>query len=673
MPFRKLTLKPGVNLEQTPTLNQFQLAASNLVRFYNGLVQKLGGWVQMTTQQFIGTCRGLHAWADITGNRYVGIGTEQRLQVLVGGMISDITPVEVTDNPAVSFSTTNGSASVTITDAGHSPLPGDWINLQTQVSVGGIVLFGYYQVVTSNGTNQFTVTAAALATSTVTNGGAVPSYTTTNLSPTVSVALNNHGFGTGDLFNAAVSTTVATVVISGIFSVTVVDANHFTITAGSNANASTTASENAGNARIQYLLDTGGLVDVFGSGGYGGGNYGGGPYGGVSSTILTPLRQWSLDHFGQDLIASPTNGLIYFWQPPTVQPATVVSGSAPLASTAVFVLPQAQIIVALGAETGGTQQPLLVRWCDAGDFTDWTATAVNQAGSYFLSQGSALVGGLAIGLGGLIWTDQDIWSVTYLGFPLVLGFNKLAQGCGLIASRAAGVAGNLVMWLGPGEFFQAIGGTVLPMECPVWDFYWYNRQTTNFGQIHCAVNVSFNEMAWHFPISTSSPLFNPLAPFGYVKYNYAEKVWDYGLSSQYQRSAWMGQSLIGQCIGADLNGLLQAHEVGFDANGQAMLWSWQSGYFDLAEGEKFVFSDWLIPDFITIGSPTMEPTIFTQDYPNDPPTSVVVGGVSPMTFAVTYGARGRQMSVGFAASGASIGDFSRLGAIRVRYAPDGSF
>lgn len=677
MPFRTpLKLKPGVSLEASPTLNTFMLAASNLVRFYGGLVQKLGGWVQKSAQTFIGTCRGLHAWADIVGNPYIAIGTEQRLQVIEQGSLVDITPLAATDNVAVNFSTVALSATVTIVDASYSPNIGDWINIQTQVSVGGIILFGYYRVQTVPSGTSYTITAATPATGTVNNGGAVPAYTTTNTLSTVSVLLANHGLAALSLFNAVVSTTVATVVIASIYSVTsVTDANNFVITTTGTANASTTASENSGNVRIQYLIPSGTTVSTA-LVGYGVGDYGVGDYGqGSAGQITAPGRQWSLDHWGQDLIASPSGGGIYYWAPPTVAPALVLSGSAPLFNLSVMVMPQAQIIISFGAEVGGTLQPLLIRWTDDGDFTDWTATAINQAGSYQVPTGSALVGNLAVGLGAVFWTDTDFWSITYLGFPFVFGFNRVAQNVGLIAQRAAGVIGTLVVWLGLQQFFQYnIGGGVQPMECPVWDFYWYNVDLTNLPLIHCAVNNIFNEMAWHFPLSTASVLYSVNTPYAYVKYNYVENCWDIGLSAQYQRTASMPISPAGNPMGADLTGLIQEHERGFDANGQAMLWSWQSGFFDIDEAQTMQFSDFMIPDFLTQGSvPTFVPNIQTMEFASGPITTVVAPAFTSATPFITYSARGRYMAFGFAGGPSDVGTFNRLGAVRIRSAPDGSF
>ena len=681
MPVRTLILKPGVNVEVSPTAGTFYVVFSNLVRFYQGFIQQLGGWSRKVQQTFIGTASGAHGWADIVGNVYVAVGTDQRLQVLAGGTIQDITPLAATDNPAVAFSTTSGQNAVTVTDGARSPAVGDWTYQVTYTSVGGLIIHGFYLVQTVPTGTTYTINAAAPATATVNNGGAVAAYTSNNGTSTVKVTLNNHGLTTGALFTPGVSVTVGgvTVVAGTIYSVTVIDANNFNITVTGTATSSAgPTSENSGNAQIQYLLPTGSTAAQVATG-FGSGLFGAGLFGGASqgSSSITPLRQWSLDHFGQDLIASPTNGKIYFWQPPNATPASVVSGSAPVFNAAVFVMPQVEIIFALGAEVGGTQQPLLGRWCDVGDFTNWTATATDQAGSFSFasSSGSKLVGGLAVGLGGLIWTDKDIWQAAYIGFPLVWSFNKLAQECGLIAMRAAGTSGTIVEWLSPGQFWRmSLGGAPAPMECPVWDFYWYNVDQTQAGKIFAAVNSLFNEIAWFFPLKPTSPLWSATAPMAYVKHNYVEDVWDFGLHSLYQRTAWAPASPAGNPIGCDLNSLLQEHEVGFDADGAVMPWSWQAGYADLNEGDEIQFADKMIPDFAgVIGNPVFVPTILGQGYPNDTPVAVAT---FPPTFTkttqfITFGVRARQLSIGFKAGPGNFGAFSRIGKIRVFYQSDG--
>jgi len=261
--------------------------------------------------------------------------------------------------------------------------------------------------------------------------------------------------------------------------------------------------------------------------------------------------------------------------------------------------------------------------------------------------------------------------MTYEGLPFVFGFNRVAAACGLVAQRAAGVAGTLVMWLGLHAFYRySVGGGVVPMECSVWDFYFQNFDRNQLGQIFCAVNTIWNEFAWFFPIATTSPAYSASAPIGYVKYNYVENCWDYGQSSQYQRTAWVGHSAAGDPTGADTAGLLQQHEQGYDANGVGMQWSWLTGYFILAEGEEYIFADMLVPDAgETLGNPTISYTIYSTAYANQTPTVYGPYRADDTTRFIPFRARGRQIAIG--ASGSDLGTFNRLGALRVRFAPDG--
>lgn len=688
MPFRTVQLRPGVNIEASETLNQTQLARSNLVRFYGGLVQKLGGWARMSPTPLIGTCRGMTGWSDLQDNAYIACGTEQRVEVLTGGQIEDITPLLRTDNPAVAFSATSGSTTVTLTDTTYQPHVGDWINLTTQVSVGGVVLWGFYQVTALLGGTQYTVVAASPATSTVTNGGAVPAFATTNGSASVQVTLANHGLSVGQSITFSLSTAVGGLTISSAYVVaSVIDANNFTITASGTATSTATASENGGNAQIEYLLPTGYAVNTP-LAGYGVGDYGEGDYGiAGSATVIGHLRQWSMDHWGSSLIASPTGGTIYYWTPPDITPLVPVSSTAPLYNNSVFVIPQARIIVALAAESGGTQQPLLIRWCDVDDFTDWTASATNQAGSFLLSSGTQILGGCAVGLGALIWTDTDVWLMQYIGFPLVFSFTQLAGSCGLIAMRAGGDAAGSVMWLSTRGFYAyQAGAGVDSIECPVWDFIFDNIDSLQLDQTHCAVNSLFNEMTWHFPIASTSPIYDASAPLGYVKYNFVENVWDYGQSAQLQRTAWVEKNPASNPTGTDLAGLIQQHEVSNDADGAGMQWSWQTGYFSLMEGEEFAFVDLVIPDFVldwesNYQPPVINVSLLATDYPIGLPDGAGVGQPmvdGPYTVSVSQpGAtlmvpcRVRARQVALQVSGSDLGSFNRLGAIRVRYAPDG--
>ena len=678
MPTAIVRLKPGVDVEESPTLNAAQITAANLIRYYAGLVQKRGGWQEMTATPLIGTCSGLHGWGDKLGDPYLAAGTEQRLEVLEGGILFDITPLVHTSNVAVSFTTVISTPTVTITDATYNPAVGDWVYIPTQVSVGGLIIFGYYQVQTVPSGTTYTITAASNATASVAAGGAVPVYDTLNGFPTVTVTLNGHGLLDGETFEALVSTTVATVVIFGAYAITRIDANSFTITASSNANATTTAGENGGNVRLEYLLPTGFAEDTALTG-WGIGDFGAGDWGLSSGAQATsPMRQWALDNFGEDLIASPTNGKIYYWVPPDPTPAVVVDASAPIYNAWVFVMNQVQIIIAIGSEVGGTQEPLLIRWCDAGDFTAWTPTSTNQAGSFTVSQGSRLIGGLAVGLGAFIWSDVGVTQMTYQGLPFVFGIRPIATGCGLMGPRARAVSGSTIMWLSSHGFFlmDIGGGTPSAIECSVWDILVNNWDLGQPGQFVLGANDLTNEFELFFPLATTSEFYVAASVTrGSVKYNFVEKVWDYSITSQLQRTAWQRHWVTaggntGNPVGSDLDGLLQQHEVGNDANGIGMQWSWTTGYFYLSEGEDIIFIDQMIPDFVTTGSPTISLELLAQQSPNDDP---VVAGPFDWTTQTKliggFGVRARQIAL--RVSGSDLGTFNRIGAIRYRYAPDG--
>lgn len=670
MAFQRITLRPGINTEASPTLNSGGWSFGNLIRFFQGMLQKIGGWLHFSSTATIGVARGLHAFEDLNGIQYLAVGSTQRLQLYTNGSVVDITPVRKTSNIASAFSTTNTSKSVKITDTAHGALVGDWINIYIPVSIGGIILLGYYLVQTVVDANNYTINVASAATSTVTLGGAVPEFTTTNLSNSVQVTLNNHGYSIGNVFTVQIGLTLATLTISGSYLVnTVIDANNFTILNAGTANANSSAFENSGNARIYYLLPSGNTSDMV-SQGYGTGYYGTGYYGqSAGGTYIVPLRNWFLDNFGQDLVAVPTNGTLYEWVPPVAAGnfATAVN-NAPLYAAGMFVaMPQAQVIM-LGAETGGTQDPLLIRWCDAGNITVWTAAVSNQAGSYRLSKGSKIVGGIQGTQVSEIWTDTDFWTMTYTGYPFVYSFTVAGEGCGLISPKGMNILGGVTYWMSLKNFFlynSSSGVTAIP--CMVWDQVFPRLDTSNLDKIFAAPNSLFSEISWFFPSTDAS---NPTAGEidSYVKYNPSENLWDYG---SLVRFAWIDESIFGNPLAVDGNNLIQQHEIGYDADGSAMSNVYaQSGYVDIADGEIFIFVDWLVPDFVwKTTQPTTQPrvtiTIYTLYTPGDVnPSTFGPYTVTPSTPYISFRTRARQMAVRIDCE--TIDTFFRVGAVRYR-------
>lgn len=618
MPFQPLKLIPGINTTATPLLNETGWSVSNLIRFFQGLVQKIGGWVRITNTALQGTCRALLAWMDLSTNVYVAAGTEQRLQLCYNGAIYDITPIAKTVNITPDYSTVLNSKTVTVTDVGHGAAATDGINIVNSISVGGLILQGTYEVQSVVDADNYTITAATSATSTVNNGGAAADFTTTNTSDSVQVTLNNHGLSASDIFTIYVATTVGGIALTaGPYVVqTVVDANNFTITGPGAATSSTSGFENAGNSRIQYFIPSG-LASADTASGYGDGGYGSGSYGvGAASPVPTPLRQWSLGAWGQDLIAAPTGGSIYLWNPSLglfENPAALMSANAPASVEGLFIAMPEQQIVTYGATdpNTGNPDPLLIRWCDVADFTDWTALATNQAGSFRLPRGSKIVGGLQGPQYGLLWTDLGLWAMQYVQPPLVYGFTELSEGCGLISMRCMGVAGTDVPWVSLNGFFIYSGGSVQPLPCPVWDQIFGNLSASQHDKMCLGVNSHFNEFFVFYPSASGNGENDSYVKC--TKFNGSWSIWDYG---SLVRTAWIDQSAFGNPLGVDGAGLIQEHENGYDADGESIIATATSGWFKLDAGETFVFLERLIPDFYFIGSPTLTITVDFADYPS---------------------------------------------------------
>ena len=250
MPHNMIRLRPGVNVTSTTVLNDGQdYTTSNLIRFLpdrdgEGLVQKMGGWVNYYGSAITSAVRALKGWADLNANNHLGIGAETSLNVLTNNTLVDITPQTTTTNVAPNFTTTLGSNVVTVVDAFITASVLDYVVYETPVSVGGLILSGPYQLYTAVGTT-YSIQAESNATSAVSSGGSVYAFSTTNGSSVITCTFNNHGYAVGDQFYVSVATTVGNVTLSGVYTIlTVPTANSFTFA------ASNTATSTAGPVSI---------------------------------------------------------------------------------------------------------------------------------------------------------------------------------------------------------------------------------------------------------------------------------------------------------------------------------------------------------------------------------------------------------------------------------------
>lgn len=776
MPHATMKLIPGVDQNRTPTLNEAAISSCNLIRFQPdrqgmALPQKLGGWTKFYNGVVPGVPRNLWAWQDAYANPYLAIGSTTGLYAInSGGALLGISGQYYTVSKPVSVSTTAGSATVSIVDDEANILSGDTVFIKTQIAVGGLVLFGNYQCkYVDPDTYQVEVVDAAgypvFATSTVSNGGAVPQFTTDSVNGgnIVTVTLANHGYQVNQFFPILVPTTFNGITLSGNYVIqSVPGTGTFTINASNSATASGSASLNSGLAQYEYYLGNTVAPSAagFGTGEFGIGTFGIGtipsngreydivnvqpstpsagfvtytignsgnralievpagseftvsgvtpsnydsinPFSVVSSTrgslsgntstvviasaetgayssggtvtftsyATGSATDWSLGNWGETLISCPRNNGIYQWDPQLGSASSALIPTAPIANQGMFIaMPQRQI-VAYGSTYNGIQQPLLVRWCDIGNFNVWSPQVTNQAGSYIIPKGSRIVGGIQGPQQGLIWTDLGVWAMQYVSQPYIYQFNEIGAGCGMVAEKAAGAINGDVYWMGLKQFFKLAGSGVEPVNCPVWDVVFQNLNMDYADNIRVAVNSSFHEIAWYYPSNDSVNGEND----SYVKLNVLINQWDYGTLD---RAAWLDQSVLGQPIGASPTGYIYQHEVSLNADDQPMASSFRTGFFQMSEAELKMFVDQVWPDmkwgyYNGAKNAAVGITFHVADYPDGQVSSYGPYTLTEATTYITPRFRGRLVSIEISSN--DLDTFWRLGGIRYRLQPDGKF
>jgi len=675
MPIVSLKLRPTVQADWTPALNESGISSCAAIRFRDGLPQKLGGWTRYYPFSLSGVPRDLHAWEDLNAITHLATATTTQLGVITAGSLQDITPQILVSNFAPDFTTTMGSGVVEINDPNIANVTTlDAVFFDTPISVDGIIIVGTYPIDSITGTTTYTILTTGSGAAGVTSGGAVPQFDTTSGSSTVLVTFPAHGLAVGDRFTFPIATTGGGVTIVGTYKATSVPtADTFEISADLQASSTATFDMNGGDAEITYHINLGptALGIGYGLGGYGDGGYGTGivPASQTGNPITT--TDWTLDNWGEILLACPAGGGIYYWEPKSgFQNAALVS-SGPLFNGGIFVAMPEQILVCWGSTVAiGSQvqqDPLLVKWSDSEDFTNFAVTSLTQAGSFRIPTGSKIMGGLQGPQQALIWTDIDLWAMSYMGPPLVFGFNKISSGCGLIGPHAAAVMRSNVYWMSSGNFFRLSGAGVTELPCSVWDVIFQDLDADNAQKCIAAPNSAFDEIVFYYPsLSGGTGECDK-----YVKMNTETGSWDYG---SFGRSAWTDQSVLGEPIGTTPQGLVFQHETSPDADGQPLVSSFTSGWFVITEGQSFAFVDWFFPDmkwgyFNGAQSASVQVTIEVANYPNQTTKTFGPFAMNSTKDFVNCRLRGRMIRLTFSSS--DIGSFWRAGNLRYRVAIDG--
>lgn len=382
-------------------------------------------------------------------------------------------------------------------------------------------------------------------------------------------------------------------------------------------------------------------------------------------TIPTLAELVTLDNWGEFLVACYQGGPIYIWMP-TVGGLALNIATAPQENDFIFVATQEQMLIACGSINDATAlfDPMLIRWSDVGDYTDWTPSATNQAGSFRLPIGSRITAALAVSGQNLIWSDTCLYSMQYIQFPLVWGFQPLGINFGAVGPHSVGILGAVPFWMGPNQFFTLTAAGPAQIECPVWDQVFTNIDRTLIQYVTCETDTYYGEVGWSVPQLNGEYIF--------VRLSVATGAWT--CSAYHHHTAWIDQNVFGSPIGGHETGWIDQHDVGYDADGASAPWSLTSGIVMIAEGSDVTFVRDLIPDFATDGTaPIIDASVAFYDYPNKPPR-VKSGYVMTNTTQEVH-PRGRGRGIQFTFSGddsaANLGTFMRLGNIRVRGQPDG--
>jgi len=673
MPMASVRLRPGVDTLKTLTDNEAGVSAANLIRYQRGMIQKQGGWTLYYPAAIGSTVKEVFAWQGLTGNKNLGVAAVESLSVITNGANIDITPQSDITNFAPNFSVSSGSNRITVQDAGSSASAYTSIYFNTPIALGGLLLNGAYEVESVIASSSYTFLASQVSSSTVNSSGILPIFTTTANSAVVDVLLPNNNFiATPGIFQQFIApSSVGGITIGGAYQIaSVINSTEFTINIPIQAVSNDIQTMNSGLAQIQYIYTLGPpQASGFGVGGFGDGGFGTGvvtpP---VAGTPIT-AEDWTLANWGELLLACPKDGPIYFWSPNAGFANAQVIPTAPFFNGGIFVSMPQQILVAWAStQSSGVQDRLEIRWSDALDYTDWEPTSQNSAGTFHIPTGSIIVGGLQSAQQGIIWTDIDCWVMQYVGQPLVFSFNRVGSGCGMVGMHAAGVLGSNVYWMGPSNFFVLSDAGVQAIPCPIWNAAFQNIDVTNLDKVRCAPNSLYNEVSWYIPI-TGGTGENQLM----IRLNVAEQEWDFSVQG---RSAWTDVTIVGNPIGADLNGNIYQHETGYNDNTSAMVSSFQTGYWAISDGNDLAFVDWVIPDMqFTTYNPLqstqalLSVTFYAVDYPGDTPRVYGPYPYTDQTQFINTRLRGRLMSMKVESS--DLGSFWRLGRVRYRYAADG--
>jgi hypothetical protein len=683
MPLKKILLKAGVNKENTRYTNENGWYVSDKVRFRQGTPEKIGGWQRISSSTFLGVCRNLWNWVTLNFLNLIGVGTNLKYYIEWNSTYYDITPIRATTTLGTDPFTGNGTTTVTVTANSHGALTGDFVTFSGVTGTYATLLNAEYQLTVVN-VNSYTITTASSVAAGATGGSAVVATYQINTGPSIQEPFFGWGAGGWGLgtWGNGISTTVNIRIWSsnnwgedlifgprggGIYywdatsglSVRAVNINSLggTVTLTIASPCVITLSNVLAEGTAIKLATTGALP--------------------TGLTAGTTYYLINVDGVTANLAASLTGTAINTSGSQSGVHSISTLVDVPTVQNYIFVSDTSRFVLLFGTSEYGstTLDPMLVRWSNQESVVDWVPSSLNQAGSLRLSHGSQIITAVQARQEIVVFTDSSVYSLQYLGPPLVWGSQLLGDNISIASQNSAIVASGRVYWMGVDKFY-IYDGRLQTLRCDLRRHVFGNINLAQNEQIFAGTNEGFNEVWWFYCTASSNSI------DAYVVYNYAEDVWYYGTMG---RTAWLDSGLRDYPLAATYSNNLVDHEYGIDDNTSgvpvAIEAYIESAEFDIDDGENFGFVWRMVPDLTFQGSTAQTPQVTMTMYGmngsgsgfNTEASKAVsqtsTATIEQFTNIVYTRIRGRQMIMKISSDG--LGTTWQLGAPRIDIRPDG--
>jgi hypothetical protein len=711
---QKVKFAPGFNKQVTATGGEGQWVNGDNVRFRYGTPEKIGGWAQLGSVEMSGRNTAIHHFVNTSGIKYAALGGSSILYAYSGGIFYDIHPIKSTTTLTSAFTTTNGSATVTITFASaHNMNKGDIILLDNFTSITNSnfasgdftdIKFMVASIPTDT-TLTITMPSNEGGSGASTSGGIrVQHYYP--VGPAVEVATTGWGLGSwGGVQQGQFTSTLSSSINTSVTSLTMASSTSFP----------SSGTVQIGSELITYTGNSGGTLTGLTRGATGttAASHSSGATvtdasnffawnAAASGDIVTAPGLWSLDNLGNKLIATINGGESFEWDSnPTDANSTraTLITNAPTASAFTLVSTPDRHLVFFGTETTigtkSTQDPMFIRFSSQEDINTYTPSATNTAGTQRLADGSKIVGAIRGRDAIYVWTDTALFIMRFVGPPFTFSFQQVGTNCGLIGQNAAVEVDGTAYWMSENGFFRYTG-KLESLPCLVEDHVYDDINTIPKQHINAGLNNLFGEVMWFYPNSGSGTV-NRMVAYNYLDSSPERPVWTTGTLA---RTAWQDSAVFGKphateydtssngtsgsstFVQGNLDGVsyYYEHETGLDQIREgattSITASIESGDFDIGQqgiagdGEFMMKIRRVLPDFLAQTGDSRI-TLNLRDFPNDTQASSSLGPFTITSGTQKIDTRARARSISLKVENTSTSQFWKLGTFRIDYQPDG--